>query len=178
MVADGSEVAGAAIGGPIFSRLFGSILGELLGSITGRSGGEITTLGLSDGVGDVGGAAMNLGGEVTNPVPGILARIVPGEINPMSLGAPGAQDVFVTAASDIEGMTASQISQRLTNPLSESGTFRVFEFPTKSISNIASPVNRMNPGFVGKGLTAGGAREFIIPNGPIPAGATVKVVGN
>ncbi len=167
IVADGSEVAGAAIGGPILSRLFSSILGELLGS----GAGEITTLGLSDGVGDAGGAILN-------PVPGTLARIVPGEINPMTLGAPAAQDVFVTAASDIQGMTASQVSQRLTIPLSESGTFRIFEFPTKSISNIASPVNRMNPGFVGKGLTAGGAREFVIPNGPIPAGATVKVVGN
>ena len=33
-------------------------------------------------------------------------------------------------------------------------------------SGIASPVNRTNHGFVGRGLTAGGASEFVIPNGP------------
>jgi hypothetical protein len=31
-----------------------------------------------------------------------------------------------------------------------------------------APVFRSNPGFVGGGLTAGGAPEFVVPNGPIP----------
>ena len=40
-----------------------------------------------------------------------------------------------------------------------------------------SPVFRDTPGFVGGGFTAGRAREFIIPNGPVPAGATITKVG-
>ena len=41
---------------------------------------------------------------------------------------------------------------------------------------IASTVFRNNPGFVGGGRTAGGAPEFVIPNGPVPAGATTRLV--
>ncbi|PSQ92538.1 MAG: hypothetical protein BRD52_04750 [Bacteroidetes bacterium SW_4_67_19] len=29
---------------------------------------------------------------------------------------------------------------------------------------VASPVNRTGPGFVGRGKTKGGAREFVVPN--------------
>jgi hypothetical protein len=42
---------------------------------------------------------------------------------------------------------------------------------------LASPVFRGNPGFLQGGLTRGGAREFVIPNGPIPRGAIIEVVG-
>jgi hypothetical protein len=67
-------------------------------------------------------------------------------------------------------MSASQISQRLTIPPSNS--FNIIEFETP-LSGIASPIRRTNPGFVGNGLTAGGAREFVLPNGPIPLGQTI-----
>jgi hypothetical protein len=52
----------------------------------------------------------------------------------------------------------------------------IFEFQTPRVG-LASPINRTNPGFVGLGKTLGGAREFVIPNGPIPANATVRIVG-
>ncbi len=116
-------------------------------------------------------------GLITNPIPSTLARVVPGEINPTTLAAPWVEDAFVTAAADIQGMNAAQIAERLAIPLPPSGTFRVIEFPTSSIMNLASPVFRSNPGFVGRGLTAGGAREFVIPNSPIPAKAISRIVG-
>jgi len=107
-------------------------------------------------------------------VPKTLARVIPGEVNATTLGRAGVDDVFVTAADDIAGMTPAQIAERLTIPQSQS--FTVIEFATPA-EGLASPVLRSNPGFVGRGLTAGGAREFVIPNGPIPAGATIRVVG-
>jgi hypothetical protein len=82
--------------------------------------------------------------------------------------------VFVTAADDIAGLTAAQISQKLGIPASD--TFTIVRFPTP-LSGLASPVNRSSPGFVGGGLTSGGAREFVIPNGPIPSNATIEVIG-
>jgi hypothetical protein len=48
-------------------------------------------------------------------------------------------------------------------------------FPGGNVSGIASPVNRANPNFVQGGRTTGGVPEFVIPNGPIPAGATTRV---
>lgn len=51
----------------------------------------------------------------------------------------------------------------------------VIEFSTPS-EGLASPVFRSNPGFVGGGLTSGGAPEFVIPNGPIPPGATTTII--
>jgi len=110
---------------------------------------------------------------VTNPIPRIVARVVPGRIVPTMLARPGAPDVFVTAAEDIAGLDAAQLAVRLGIPPSPS--FTVIEFETPSVG-IASPVFRSNPGFRGGGLTSGGAREFVIPNGPIPAGATVRTV--
>jgi hypothetical protein len=41
---------------------------------------------------------------------------------------------------------------------------------------MASPVFRTNQGFLQGGLTRGGAREFTVPNGPIPPGAAIEVV--
>jgi hypothetical protein len=71
-------------------------------------------------------------------------------------------------------MNASQIADRLTIPNSRSG-FRVIEFNTPLIG-LASPINRTNPGFVGFGRTAGGAREFVIPNQTIPSGSTIRII--
>jgi len=113
---------------------------------------------------------------VANSVPDILARVVPdNSITRVSgfLGRSGSDDVFVTAASDIRGLNAQQIAERLTIPPSPTG-FRVIEFPTPK-SGIASPVNRTAPGFIGGGQTAGGAREFVIPNGVIPANANTRI---
>jgi hypothetical protein len=75
----------------------------------------------------------------------------------------------VTAAEDIAGMNAAQVAKRLGIPNSERG-FKIFEFSAPK-SGIASPVFRTDIGFIGGGLTSGGAREFVIPNGPIPSAA-------
>jgi filamentous hemagglutinin len=112
---------------------------------------------------------------VNNPVSSTLARVVPGNINPSMLGAPSAMDVFVTNANELYGLNAAQIAQKLTIPESLYG-FNVIEFPTSSVSGIASPINRTNPGFVNGGKTAGGAPEFTIPNGPLPNGSTTRFV--
>jgi RHS repeat-associated protein len=110
---------------------------------------------------------------VTNPIPRTLARVVPGGMVPTMLARPGAPDVFVTAAEDIAGLDAAQLAVRLGIPPSPS--FTVIEFETPFVG-LASPVFRSNPGFRGGGLTSGGAREFVIPNGPIPSGATLRTV--
>ncbi|TAK53867.1 MAG: hypothetical protein EPO25_09090, partial [Gammaproteobacteria bacterium] len=110
---------------------------------------------------------------VTNPVPAELARVVAGTRPLTTLGRAGADDVFVVAADDIAGMNAAQLSQRLT--IGASDAFTVIRFPTPG-SGIASPVFRTNPGFLQGGLTRGGAREFVIPNGPIPPGSSITVV--
>ncbi len=110
---------------------------------------------------------------VANPVPSTMARVIPEGIPATTLDRAGAADVFVTAADDIAGMNASQIANRLGIPQSPTG-FRVFEFPTPQ-SGVASPVFRTDPGFIGGGRTIGGAREFVIPNGPIPPGAVRTV---
>jgi hypothetical protein len=111
---------------------------------------------------------------IANPVPSTLARVIPGEGPFTTLGAPGSADVFVTDASAIQGMTPAQISQRLGIPASD--TFTTIQFPTPA-QGLASPVFRSNPGFIGGGVTSGGAPEFVIPNGPIPAGATTTILG-
>ncbi len=113
-------------------------------------------------------------GAVANPVPGTLARVIPNGINATTLGAPGAVDVFVADASQLEGLNAQQIAAKLAIPESPTG-FQVIQFSTPE-SGLASPVFRSNPGFIGGGQTAGGASEFVIPNGPIPAGATTTIV--
>ena len=111
---------------------------------------------------------------ISNSVPSELARVIPGHGNFPTLGPPTRTDVFVTAAEDINGLNTKQIAQRLT--IEEGETFTVIRFPTPQ-SGLASPVNGLDPGFIGGGRTAGGAREFVIPNGPIPAGARIEVVG-
>jgi RHS repeat-associated protein len=107
-------------------------------------------------------------------VPSILARVIPVGTPEVTLSLPTNADVFVTAAEDIAGLNAAQIAERLTIPQSETG-FKVFEFTTPS-EGLATPVFRTDPGFIQGGSTAGGAREFIIPNGPIPPNATMRIV--
>lgn len=98
---------------------------------------------------------------ITNPIPTTLARIIPGNVNPATLGRPGALDVFVTDAEGIAGMNPQQISEYLTIPYSP--TYTIYQFATPA-EGLASPVFRSDPGFVGGGLTMGGAPEFVMPN--------------
>jgi len=132
---------------------------------------ELVVGGLSVGIA---GLASLGNAKITNPVPSRLARVIPADINSSTLGAIGVEDVFVTATNDIAGLNASQIAKRLTIPNSSSG-FRVIEFDTPGVG-LSSPINRTNPGFVGFGRTAGGAREFTIPNQVIPNGSTTRII--
>ena len=94
-----------------------------------------------------------------------VARVVAGNRNLTTLGRAGADDLFVTAADDIAGLNAKEIAARLT--IAPSETFTIIRFATPEVG-LASPVLRTNPGFLQGGFTRGGAREFVIPNGPIP----------
>jgi hypothetical protein len=109
-----------------------------------------------------------------NLLPTTLARVIPGVGPYPTLGAPGAADVFVTTPEAIRGLDAAGIAKRLT--IDAADQFTVIQFPTPA-EGLASPVFRSNPGFVGGGRTAGGAPEFVVPNGPVPSGATTTIVG-
>ncbi len=109
-------------------------------------------------------------GQVNNPVPRRLARVIPAELLGVAetLGAPQTKEVFVTAAENVRGITnATDLAERLTlvDHAGElrRGPFAVIEFDTP-VSGLSSPVGRSNHGFAGRGLTTGGAREFSIPN--------------
>lgn len=114
-------------------------------------------------------------GGINNPVPDVLARVIPGDVvNPTSLGVAG--DVFVTDASRLTGLGPGEIARALEIPGANS--FQVLEFPSSSVASIASPLGRGNPGFAGRGLTSGGLPEFVVPNGPIPTDAISSLVAN
>ena len=98
--------------------------------------------------------------------------MVPGNINPTTLGI--SDQVFVTDASLLRGLKAAQIAERLEIPAGSS--FRIIEFPSQGVNGIAVPIRNPSPGFLGNGFTSGGLPEFVIPNGPIPAGAVVRTV--
>lgn len=98
----------------------------------------------------------------------------PAYINGKTLGAPGAAGVFVTATKNINALNALGIANKLTIP-KRIGGFKVIEFETP-MNGISSLINRTNPGFVGGGRTARGAREYTIPNQNIPANAKIKTV--
>jgi len=121
-----------------------------------------------------GGALTKVGkfgtiSKVSNPIPNRLARVRNAKFGDSpTLGAPGAGDAFVTAASDLKGITSAEgIAKRLTllddNGNFLKGPFQVIEFDTPS-TGLSSPVFRSNPGFIGGGKTLGGAREFTLPN--------------
>jgi hypothetical protein len=109
---------------------------------------------------------------VTNEIPTEMARVVPADFaGTATLGAPTASEAWVTAASDIEGITSStELAERLTLVDSSgqviTGARAVITFDTVT-EGLASPVARGAPGFVGGGITAGGAREFVMPNLPV-----------
>ena len=110
---------------------------------------------------------------VTNPLPKEVVRVIAGSRPFSTLGTKNSRDVFVSAAEDIAGLNPRQIAERLHIPYSD--VYTVIRFPTPE--GIASPVFRSNPGFLQGGLTKGGAREFVIPNGPIPRGAHIELIG-
>jgi hypothetical protein len=110
---------------------------------------------------------------VTNPIPEKLARVIPGKDIPVNLGPEGAKDVFVTAAEDIRGLNPKEISERLAVPYSK--TYTIIEW-NKPATGMATPINRLNPNFVGGGLTKGGAREYVIPNQLLPQDAKIRIV--
>ncbi|HEY6562784.1 MAG TPA: polymorphic toxin type 10 domain-containing protein, partial [Polyangiaceae bacterium] len=173
-----SAIAATIATGGAAGQLLG--LGTLEGAL-GSAGAAALGLGRAAAATGGGAAAALLGGAkgcasggVNNPIPARLARVIPGNVTPATLGRPGTSDVFVTAADDIVGLNAAQLSQRLAIPPSQ--TFTVFEFATPA-QGLASPILRSNPGFIGHGLTGGGAREFVLPNGPIPVDAARRLVG-
>jgi hypothetical protein len=108
----------------------------------------------------------------TVTLPARLARVIPEEFaGSPTLGRQGVEDVFVTDASQLKGLTSStQIAERLTLKNADGtfvkGPFRIIEFDTPT-SGLAQPFNRGNPGFINGGKTAGGATEYVIPNANI-----------
>ena len=160
----------ASLGENIANGNWGSAAVDAVGIVGDVA--AIATPGIPGGAGLAIRAARQ-GTAVTNPIPDTLARVIPGKGSFPTLGPPGKSDVFVTAADDIAGLNAKQIAERLT--ISPADSFSVIKFPTPE-SGLASPINRLEAGFVGGGRTAGGAREFVIPNGPIPPGATKEIV--
>lgn len=148
--------------------------GSATGKVLGGTAVDVAAAGAGVGIGKVVGSLGKGQSLITNNIPKKLARVIPGDMKTLTLGAPNQADVFVTAANDIKGLNASQIATRLTIPESSSG-FQIIEFKTP-LNGISSPVNRSNPGFVGRGRTAGGAREFTIPNQPIPQNSKIKII--
>ena len=133
---------------------------------------EIQLMGLGAVAGMVGRGASSV--TVANPIPETFARVVGGSEAPTALGLPHRSDVFVTDAKVLEGLNSSQISDLLT--IDPRSSYTIIEFPSKGISGISTPINRVDQGFIGGGRTAGGAPEFAIPNGPIPNNAITKIV--
>lgn len=119
--------------------------------------------------------AAGLTASTTSEIPATFARVVPGRGPLESLAKPGMEDAFVTDAKVLRGLPAKDIQELLTIKPDATG-YRVVEFPSSSVSNIASPVFRSNEGFVGGGRSAGGAPEWVVRNGPIPEGATIRYV--
>jgi hypothetical protein len=111
-----------------------------------------------------------------NEVPTMLARVIPltpGGKMPDTLGRIGDKHAFVTAVEDIAGLNAQQLSQKL--GIRQAQEFVVISFKSPRY-NLATPVVFDDPQFLGRGFTSGGAREFVIPNGPIPGDALFQVV--
>lgn len=105
---------------------------------------------------------------VANEVPARVARVFSSRyLSGSRLAHPSATEAWITAADDIAGISsAEELASRLTL-VDESGElipgpYAVIEFDLPD--GVASPVFRDTPGFVGRGRTAGGAREFVIPN--------------
>lgn len=121
--------------------------------------------------------AINLGKEkAVNEVPRVLARVIPfpdGSELPPTIGKYGDARVFVTAADDIAGLNAQQLAARL--GINPSDRFLIMRFPAPK-TTIATPINHPDARFVGRGSTIGKAREFVMPNVPIPPETTLEII--
>ncbi|MCX7683011.1 MAG: polymorphic toxin type 10 domain-containing protein [Anaerolineae bacterium] len=105
-----------------------------------------------------------------------LARVLPRDIAELieagnldvTLARPSEPDVFVTAAADLSHYrTQRSVERRLALPPSDKPRSVVsFDYDVNK-GSIASPINRPYPEFVPGGRTAGGAREWVIPNRPL-----------
>ena len=121
--------------------------------------------------------------EVTNSVPNRLARVIQAIFAETRTLAPaGRSEAFVAAAEDLEGVTtALELAERLTLVDNEGrllqGPWAIIEFDVPE-AGLASPVISQIPGFIGQGRTAGGAREFVIPNAAVSdlQNVTIRVV--
>ena len=122
-----------------------------------------------DGLALIGLDFIKDGKKITNAVPDRMSRVIPAELGDTKmLGKTTDSDVFVTAADDLkDAKNSTDVAKTLTLKNSDGsfveGPFKVIDFDTPK-SGVASPVNRTNDEFVGKGRTDGGAREFSIPN--------------
>jgi len=99
-------------------------------------------------------------------VPKWVAELIETGDRSIRLAPPKDSDVFITAAKDLSHYrTQSGVERRLTlSPGRRAVVTFDYDLATGSI---ASPILRDNPGFAGRGLTAGGAREWVIPNFPL-----------
>jgi len=115
--------------------------------------------------------------EITNPLPKTqrFARAVPEDVarkieagfTNVTLARPGDPDVFITAAEDLARYrTQSAVESRLALPSGPQRAVVTFKYDWEA-GGIASPILRNYPEFIGGGITAGGAREWVIPNRPL-----------
>jgi hypothetical protein len=115
--------------------------------------------------------------EITNPLPRTqrFARAVPEDVarkieagfTNVTLARPGDPDVFITAAEDLARYrTQSAVESRLALPSGPQRAVITFKYDWEA-GGIASPILRNYPEFIGGGITAGGAREWVIPNRPL-----------
>lgn len=82
----------------------------------------------------------------------------------------GKNEFWLTAADDMSGITTTQGAAEKLILIDSNGALRtngdaILSFELGATNGIASPVNRINSGFVQGGLTGGGAREWILPGG-------------
>jgi hypothetical protein len=113
---------------------------------------------------------------ISNPIPERLARAVNVKVPALQeLGRPDAEMVFLTAAADVEGLSATQLAFRL--GVEPASSFYPIEFPTTSLKGpLLSPIRERAQCFVGGGRTRGGAREFRAFNQTIPIDAEITIV--
>jgi hypothetical protein len=113
---------------------------------------------------------------VSNPVPDRLARVVEADVPALQeLGPPWREEVFLTAAEDVEGLSADLLSSRL--GIDPAERFYLITFPAEHLDGpLTSPISEPAQCFVGGGRTRGGAREFRSRNQTIPRNAQITVV--
>ena len=113
--------------------------------------------------------------KLANELPRTLARVIPySPGDELRMLAPiGKIHAFVTAAEDIGGLSGQQIALKL--GIDPAAQYAIIRFPS-CIGGVCTPIRYKDPRFLGRGRSSGGAREFWIPNVPIPENATVEIV--